>query len=201
MPNWCYSNVKIIGSSTNNLYPLIKMWTSKNYVENGFGTNWLGNIVGNSGIDTCTADTNFTVSCRGFISDLYYNDGVISFTQETAWNPMFGLWFKIFDKYNLDCDIIYTAEEPGNGIFLTNDDDYIDEYYLDIWESIDEYPYIIYNDCTDSETMKEICIDLLDLKNIQYDSSNLTDMIEKTNESYYDNLAIHQWKYCAATDF
>ena len=46
-------------------YHLLEEWTSKNYKENGFGLNWLGNIVGNSGIGTIDAGKESDLRCRG----------------------------------------------------------------------------------------------------------------------------------------
>ena len=47
LPNWCYTEYAFYGddAAVKRLGSDIRRFISKNYMENGFGKNWLGNIV------------------------------------------------------------------------------------------------------------------------------------------------------------
>ena len=140
MPNWCYTNINICHNDKDkmkDLYDKIMEWTSKNYSDNGFGVTWLGNIVGFSGI--ADPDKDVYPRCRGTLSSISFDNNQINLSTETAWAPMMQMWQMIVDKYLPDADIWYTAEEPGNCIFESNDPDVIGKYYIDIWEPPEEF--------------------------------------------------------------
>ena len=136
MPNWCSTSVYFKGNKVKKLYDLINEWTSKSYCENGFDRSgskcWLGNIVGNSGIDN-RDNGDFSVFCRGWIEDidLYEETNELTIQEESAWGTAMELWGKINDKYDLELDITYYAEEPGCEVYLTNDPSYKDKYVVD----------------------------------------------------------------------
>ena len=119
MPNWCYNQEVIIGpeDEIRPLYNDLSKWTSEEYIENGFGTEWLGNIVAR-GINESREYENY--ACRGKIIDLFEpektDDGSeykISFSSETAWAPMPGMWYALLKKRAPNCRYYYYAEEPG----------------------------------------------------------------------------------------
>ena len=134
MPNWCNTSMTIEGPKTEieNIHQKIMEWTSRNYVKNDFGKNWLGNIVVGAGF------SYKLLACRGAITymdeeitaqqdepDIYY----FQVQYESAWTDINGTWETILEKYAPNCEIYYVAEELGNEYFVTNDRDkrYYDE--------------------------------------------------------------------------
>lgn len=130
MPNWCYTGINIKCSSEEEaeyLYKKIQKWTSVNYCCNDFGLNWLGNIVGNSGVGKIK-DGRSSVDCRGELIYLDLNDNEVIVETETAWKPMLQMWKRICDKYLVEgYGIEYSAEEPGLGLYVTNIKSVIEE--------------------------------------------------------------------------
>lgn len=134
MPNWCNTSMTIEGpkAEIESIHRKIKEWTSRNYVENDFGKNWLGNIVVGAGF------SYKLLACRGLIS---FMDEEITARQdepgiyyfqvqyESAWTDINGTWETILEKYAPNCEIYYVAEELGNEYFVTNDRD--KKYYDD----------------------------------------------------------------------
>ena len=134
MPNWCNTSMTIEGpkAEIENIHQKIMEWTSRNYVENDFGKNWLGNIVVGAGF------SYKLLACRGLIS---FMDEEITARQdepgiyyfqvqyESAWTDINGTWETILEKFAPNCDIYYVAEELGCEYFVTNDRDkrYYDE--------------------------------------------------------------------------
>lgn len=134
MPNWCNTSMTIEGpkAEIESIHRKIKEWTSRNYVENDFGKNWLGNIVVGAGF------SYKLLACRGLIS---FMDEEITARQdepgiyyfqvqyESAWTDINGTWETILERHAPNCEIYYVAEELGNEYFVTNDRDkrYYDE--------------------------------------------------------------------------
>lgn len=150
MPNWC-NNTNIIHGPREEIVPLYEKlvsWTSKNYRENDFGVGWLGNIVLGAGFSLLSEDKKDGLFCRGNVEDSFqtvegenkygffqlYED-TIWFSSTTAWGPMPDMWYKILEKYAPHCRYFYLAEEPGMGIYCSNDIDheyFSDEYVVDV---------------------------------------------------------------------
>lgn len=118
MPNWCSTAYAIEGDAkeVKKLYKLMtKLQGQKEpSVKNGFGKTWLGCLV-----DALGGDCN-KVHCRGEWSNLEMVGEVLKFTTETAWSPCdetLELVCNAFPTLN----IYYQAEEPGIGLYCTND--------------------------------------------------------------------------------
>ena len=128
MPNWC-SNREIIVGPKDEIHSLLNKldeWTSKNYMENDFGTGWLGNIVLGAGFNIYDDDPKNGFSCRGSLNDNFEiedfpNESRITFGSLTAWAPMPEMWYAIIKKYAPHCKYYYASEEPGNEVYETND--------------------------------------------------------------------------------
>ena len=98
MPNWTITRITINHDDGNKLKEfekLINEWTSKNYMENGFGLQWLGNIVGNSGIGTIDKNLETDLRCRGSITWIECEGNQLLIDTETAWVPMLKMWIKL----------------------------------------------------------------------------------------------------------
>lgn len=139
MPNWCSSAYAIEGDAKEikSLYELMKGLEEreKPSIENGFGTTWLGCLV-----DALGKDWN-TVHCRGSWSCLEMDGEVLKFFTETAWSPCNETFDLVMEKFP-SLRYYFQAEEPGMGIYETNDEDgtyFPDRYFLDACTPDEEY--------------------------------------------------------------
>lgn len=152
MPNWCSTEITITCkdmSEAKKLYELVEDWTSSDKMENGFGHNWLGNVVLGSGIGTVDEDVNTDIRCRGYITDKYYSGNKVRISTETAWAPMLRMWVLIMAKYTPGAQINYEAVESGMEIYSTNWQEMAGTYYVDIWDHDTSY-------CETEENAKRI---------------------------------------------
>lgn len=150
MPNWCFTQYVFSGpqKELERLERNITKWMEKNAVPNGFGKDWLGNIVAGAGFDY------EKVPCRGMISNLYMISDRDSRTSrlyidtETAWCPTNEMWDLVIQKYAPHTSYLYYAEEPGCGIYETND----------IFRAKFDFDYIVdsYYDSTTNEEMNRL---------------------------------------------
>ena len=191
MPNWCFATVKIYDNkeeNIKNLFNLIKEWTKENAEPNGFGTQWLGNIVIHSGIGSANDKKQNYISCKGSINYLELQNDHIYIEMTTAWTPCLKMWNMIAEKYlSEDYEILYTADEPGNGIFDTNDSDYIGTYSIESYSDIDS------EQCVSEDELKEYLKNFL---NVSKQNISLDELI-KLNERlqpYEDYFSIRQWE-------
>lgn len=120
MPNWCNTSYVIYGEEKDvkKLYDLMRSLENADapIVENGFGKTFLGCLVKAIGGDF------EKVSCRGEWYGLEMNhDDEFTFDTTTAWAPMNDVFDLVMDKYP-SLNYLYMAEEPGIGIYETNDE-------------------------------------------------------------------------------
>ena len=154
MPYWCFNREYIRGpkKEIQDLTQKLENWTRKNYEENGFGTGWLGNIVGFAGLKRIDEipEKEGGLHCRGnlvelepnkFFETTYENDtGEIKFESETAWEPVPELWYAVLKKHAPHCKYYYQSQENQMGILESNDVEHIyfdEEFYV---ENIYEHP-------------------------------------------------------------
>ena len=190
MPNWCFNKITINHESETELEKLSKLideWTSKDYMENGFGHNWLGNIVLGSGVGTVDTDKETDLRCRGTItySEVCGNQLIID--TETAWSPMLQMWVKVIDKYLPDAELIYSSEECGCGLYSTNDPCMKDCYIIDSWDMDDIEPDWEASEETVRKTLQEL------LDTTETDVEKLLKMFEESE--YSDGMSIHKWDF------
>ena len=190
MPNWCYTNITISHhdeTKVEDLYKKICEWSHKDFCENGFHDGWLGNIVGNSGIaDPLGKDAP---RCRGTLNSIYFEGGQISLSTETAWAPMLKMWRMLLDKYLPDAELIFTAEEPGCGLFETNDPDVIGKYYIDVCDDPPEDADKDYCDsCWDAE--EDYTRTFLQ-KALKTEESDINKLIKMNDDSWF---YVSQWE-------
>lgn len=194
MANDCYTWITFYGNNKDidKFYSALEYGTSKEFSNHKCGEDWLGNIAIGTGI--CSADDIDTPSaprCRGNVE--YYDkyDDSITMVTDTAWVPMLGIWSMMIDKLGLDIQFTYTAEEPGAGIFCTNDPCIAGNYEVDIYgENLTEK----------YESQHEINkVELISLLQEILGAPNVLDvetLIEKFNNSEFsDEASIHQWEY------
>ena len=96
-------------------------------LKNGFGKMWLGNLVHKLGGDWEKS------RCRGEITDFSLNGNVLTINQQTAWCEQEGVRH-VIEKTYPSIQVYFMEQEPGCGVFYTNDasGDYFPErYFLD----------------------------------------------------------------------
>jgi hypothetical protein len=190
MPNWCSTNIIITHedkNKTKELFDKIQEWTSRNYEDNGFGENWLGNIVIGSEIN------KDNLSYRGVITSCELVNGQINIWEDTAWCPMLRMWQRVTDKHLPGADITFSAEEPGCGIYETNDYDYDGKYIIDIWkDQPDDMSWESQWEASE-ELVIEFCQEALKTK-----ETDITKLLERAKE--LDWVAINRWEHCEIED-
>ena len=125
MPNWCYTKYCFYGDSAaiKTLGKDIKRFTSKNYRENDFGKNWLGNVLLGYGF----AYEGNSFSFRGSILDMEEGKDCLFLSTETAWAPMPEMWDAIFEKHfkaedeTILISYVFLSEEPGCALYVNTD--------------------------------------------------------------------------------
>lgn len=145
MPNWCYTQINFHGNKTEieDFNKKIKEWTSTCGLENGFGHNWLGNILHHVGLGDCidNSDANVRIRCRGsveYVSEVECedDDAMFHIEVESAWSPMIKMWIETIKALEYESvDFSYIAEEPGNELYEIYDPygDFGDRYYIDMY--------------------------------------------------------------------
>ena len=140
MPNWCYTQYHVTGDKKqldklHSIMSELENIKSPGLHENGFGSTWLGNLVIKLG-----GDWN-KIYCRGSWDNLLYENGVISFCVESAWNEPNEVRHFIEEKFP-NIKLYYQSEESGMGIYITNDD--IGQYFPErfyLWVENEETEY------------------------------------------------------------
>ena len=114
---------------------------------------------------------------------------------DTAWCPMIEMWQRVVDKHLPGADIIFSAEEPGCGVYVTNDYDYDGKYVIDIygdvpadfeegWESMWE---------ANEETVIDFC-----QKALKTDETDINKLLKASKELEW--FAINKWEHCEVED-
>lgn len=214
MPNWCDTEINIHGTNKDEikkLYCNLKNWVDEVCIENGFGTNYLGNIVQQSGIATYNIEQkcfNPEFECRGELTSLQNIGNDISLATETAWRPMMKMWKNICDKYlPSGYEIIYWAYEPGYGIYETNDPMYENSYCFNSRVDISS------NDCFNEKELNIIKKyesaddysenDIIDFLSeiLDSDEKDIYKLLKVFNESKFNKaIYIKKWDFVQIED-
>lgn len=198
MPNWCTTRITINNDNQEELSKFNKLldkWMETNYMENDFGLDWLGNIVGNSGIGTVDTGKETDLSCRGYITDKDLYENQLTINTETAWQPMLKMWDKLLEKYLPEAELIYEAEECGCELYCTNDPVMRNKYYIDCWGIND---ICLNSDC---EAIERDVIDILQSL-LKTKETNIDKLMEMLRESEYNSeIAIYKWEFAETTEW
>ena len=191
MANWCSTRLTISHENEKELEKLSKLitkWTSKDYEKNGFGHDWLGNIVLGAKIGTVDEHKDTDLRCRGSIGDIYCDGNQLFINTETAWVPILQMWKKLLDKYLPDAELLYEANECGCGLYCTNDPCMKGRYIIDTWGNIEgiEKDY----DASE-ETVREVLQKVLNTTETDIDA--LLTMFEKSPVS--EDMSVHKWEF------
>lgn len=199
MPNWCNTQIEIKNENIGELQTFadkLEDWTSCNYIDNGFGLNWLGNVVGNAGIYE-------DVNCRGVVEYFYITDDSLIIDTETAWQPMLKMWELLLAKYLPEAILYFEAEECGFGLYATNKED-LEGQYLIGWvdedvPELEAFSAIVESGC------REVTTDFLigALQNLlKSEEKDIKKLLEELNASDYSvSMSIYQWEASTPSDW
>lgn len=141
MPNWCSTTFKFHGSEKDlEIFDKkITEWTSQNYADNGFGSEWLGNVLYGAGLQDRidNPDPEKCLSCRGNIVGWTSGGKVMDMWVESAWVPMAKMWVEVIKVLGLNIDFSFSAEEPGCELYWNYDPGYGDFDDLEVHICID----------------------------------------------------------------
>lgn len=193
MPNWCYTQIKIEHKNVEAFKKKIEAWTAHNYCENDFGNFWLGNVVGNSGIDNIDSG-EFSISCRGSITSMEQtNDNILIIHTETAWSPALKMWRLLLENYLPGAALTFAAEECGMELYVTNDPSYVGNYIIDTYNE----DVIDYMDNVSESNLREYLMDLL-----HTDETNIEKLLQMKEESAWDDaFDVHKWEEVDPADY
>lgn len=129
MHNWCYTDISITGNpdEVGLLWKHLENATSKNFVSNDFGKEWLGNIV-------CYLNENWEkVGCRGaiYFKDIDYN--CISISTETAWSPKLAPFIMMMKRYAPSSKLTFSSNDEMNEFYISNNPQLVGKYIIDDW--------------------------------------------------------------------
>lgn len=144
MPNWCFTEYTFFGNSESvvDFAKRVTKYIERDFMKNGFGNSWLGNVC--LGFDITTPEeleAGESPRCRGSITimDDVIEESEFRLSTETAWEPMHQMWDMIIEKFYCDENgeptlfYEYVAEESGCGLYekSRNSQYYPQKYYLD----------------------------------------------------------------------
>lgn len=91
-------------------------------------SNWIGNLLLNSGLDPDKYDTH-----RAFICDYGLDDNTFYILMESAWDDKMEAMNAVFDSVDENLKSYYFAEECGMEYYVSNDVDnkYFGDYYVE----------------------------------------------------------------------
>lgn len=196
MANWCWTNIHIEHHDQKQLealYDLFEQWTSKDFCEHQWvTTNWLGNIVGNSGIGDPRESTYY---CRGKLEQIDIMPGQLNLATETAWEASLQMFKAIVDTYLPDANIVFFVDLSDEGFYATNDPNYEGLWLV---ENIgcDEF------DCEEREDVPEDIL-IKKLKKLLHTRTNDIDkLLDKfENSDYTDDIYLHKWDVMNIDEF
>lgn len=211
MPNWCFTNIAINTDSEETAKAIYDKfeneWLKAPEGEpvSGFGNDWLGCLAVNSGVIDSYDDVDESpIACRGSVEDVALDVVSVNLVTSTAWGPMLEPIYRAIEKnFGLDdIDIVYSAEEPGNELYITNDEDIADTYHVEI----------------DDEAGRKI-LDAFDAGDYECDNYSEKYLIEKLKKAFgigddenptieelldtaaeHPGIYIHLWEYEPLTD-
>jgi hypothetical protein len=201
MPNWCFTTGDIIFKRKKDASLVMnELDKVKEYTRSDFGRLWLGNILMHTGMSRDEIDEK-NISCRGSI-DWYDRNGdkMISFDEETAWAPMLKCIDIFVRHYTDDFRIRYTAEEPGQIIYFSNDRDVYGKYRVDIWEP-DELPDSIC-EFEDFAVREQDIKDMLKeaLRYRKTDNVSIDTLLKEADEYFGDYMSINKFEYVSVDE-
>ena len=209
MSNWCLTKIDINTDSDETaqaIHDKLEQWLKAPEDEpiNG-GDGWLGCLAVNSGVIASYDDIGKSlILCRGEVECLTLDSEGVHMLTSTEWEPMMEVIYRAIEK-NFDLngiDIIYSAEEPENGLYVTNDKNVAGTYRVDIYSDAGEQ-----------------ALDAFGIEDGECDNYSEEDLIEKLKKAFgigddenptidelldiaaeYPSIYIHLWEYASLFD-
>ena len=143
MANWCYNEIYFVGGTEEqrkNLFKKIKDLNEHSPFKDA-SQGWIGNLSVACGISVEEVNNeNSKYRTRAFILDVDMDGDYIRLNVESAWSPIDEYLKDLFDAGLPSLEgmrYVYSAEEFGNDIWVTNDVDgefFESSYYLDVFD-------------------------------------------------------------------
>lgn len=210
MCDWCYTNIDIdtnSGSKAKKIRDTIDEWLTLD--ENNlsdYGDEWLGNIaVHSSVIDNYNDIAESDIYCDGEVENVHIHGGkqvslLIKSKDKPAIEPIYRAIEKNFGVD--DISIRYRSDKRGENLTITNDDNIVGSYLVEIDEDADkpvkkafkvkDYASNTYTKDDLTPILRDAC-EIIDGFKISFD-----DLVEIFLE--YDGVYLYQWKYKDITD-
>lgn len=188
MANWCWTNIEITGA-INEINALDKH-IHKALYEEVEHPGWIGNMIEYIG------KTTEGISCRGSVSDIYKYpqksrkklSSEMCICQEDAWEPHLAPIVLFCEKYAPNVEILYQAEEPGCGLYLTNIDDLAGRW--DVY--VEDGPLTDINVPITTSELKDA------LEECFGSGLSFDELLEKARDEF--DASINQWQFCDICD-
>lgn len=143
MPNWCYNEIYFVGGTEEqrkNLFEKIKDLNGHSPFKDA-SKGWIGNLSVACGIPVEEVnDEKSKYRARAFIQDVDMRGDYIRLNVESAWSPIDEYLKDLFNAGLSSLEgmrYVYSAEEFGNDIWVSNDvnkEFFPAEYYLDVFD-------------------------------------------------------------------
>ena len=170
MPNW--ASVSYVIEGPEETLQKIQNAVEEHTVVNGASDDWEGNVCVTLGIDEKNIEG---FSIRGFIQDTFYEGEILRIYADEAWSRT--EFAEILqDLFPDELTIYWYIEEPGMGIYETNDADgnyFPERYYVEYGDNMEYF-----------DTEKELFEWLSDITESQI--NNYDDVEEFNNENPTD---------------
>lgn len=139
MPNWAISNVTIHSTDIKGLKHLNDIICApENFVSipEKWKNDWVGTILLCLGFNE---KESYNIASRDFILDCELSNEKLELTVESAWGLHYTALKTICETALTNFSIIYTCEELGNEVFVSNDPDVVGTYYVEEDSQVEYY--------------------------------------------------------------
>ena len=185
MPNWCYTVVNISSPDKEKLKVLSDEFDKALDKDDSLYSLLLHLDLGESEIKK--------INHRGSITYYETFDDYILMDVESAWSPTLEPIRLFCEKYDPSAEILYTAEEPGCEVFLSNNDEDVGQWRI-IYGGDDPY----FEDCQEPFSNDELK-DLLEDKIRPLETKGLSQLIE-TIRDVDNGFYVNRYSYCSIED-
>lgn len=129
MPNWCSTQIFIKCASAKSAQKFKNTIDELRDKSTNEDKDYIGGLLESAGITH-----EGYMHKRGFITYIENDDIFVTITSDDAWAPVLEPWVLLCDKYLFKYELQYYAVEPGMCLYMTNDPDYEDCYYVSTLE-------------------------------------------------------------------
>ncbi len=192
MANCCSTAIRITCNSpamADEFADKLSLWSKFPAMPRYKDAAWIGNLLTWAGLNPDKYE------CRGDLEWVDVSEAQVSIDTDDAWTPHIKAIDALCktllgDTYTLR----YTAEEPGQGIFWTNDPDVEGSFIIDNWGGNPAITEVVGDEQYDAS--ESLVRELLETLFPERKGEAITRLIQEFEASdYSDGCAIHQWYY------